>query len=174
MKITSSKLPSEVFCPTSKSHANRALILAAIKDATVTLLNMPKAQDVKDMLQILTEIGLKICEKHNSLEIQNSFPSCEVKSSKVIILPGSEGGTTIRFLLPLLALGTNKYRIPLLGKLGDRPFTGLVKALEQLDVSIRKEKDYIELQGPIILKTKQRLDIDCAKTTQFASALKLS
>ena len=40
IKVSSANLENEVICPTSKSYANRALVLAAIEPADIELVGM--------------------------------------------------------------------------------------------------------------------------------------
>ncbi len=169
IKITSSKIQETQLCPTSKSYANRLLILGALKKERVTILNLPDSQDVKDLILILKEIGLKIVEDTKELTIENSFPECEVLSKEPIFLSGSEGGTTVRFLLPLLALGSNSYELPLKGLMAQRPMENLVKNLQNNGAFVHQGEHSIQVKGP--LRSNCYFEVDCSKTTQFASAL---
>ncbi len=169
--VTSNKLPSEVFCPTSKSYANRSLIIAALKTQEIELRDIPEAKDVIDLIDILKNLNVEIEKKDTSLRIINSFPECETLSEEAIVLPGSEGGTTIRFILPLLALGSNEYHLPMEGRLSKRPLNPLLKGLEQLGAAIDVKGSIIKIKGPITLPDS--ISVDCSETTQFASAMKL-
>ncbi len=167
--ITSSSIQETQICPTSKSYANRLLVLGALKTEPFKIFNLPESQDVKDMIQVLKKIGLNIVENSNHLIIKNSFPECEVLSVDSILLPGSEGGTTIRFLLPLLALGANCYELPLKGLMAKRPMENLLENLENNGAFTHQKEESIQVRGP--LRNHCHFKIDCSKTTQFASAL---
>lgn len=169
MKITSNKLPSKVICPTSKSYANRALILASLKHEACEVLGLPKATDVLELMSILKELGVKIKSINEGVIIENSFPLCEKTSSAPVLLSGSEGGTTIRFLMPLLSLGKNEYHLPLYGRMGKRPLIQMIKILKGCGVSIFQEEGLLKIKGPITIGDKIR--VDCSQTTQFATAM---
>ncbi len=170
-KVTSNNLPREVICPTSKSHANRALILAALKKTAFTLTHLPHAQDVLDMLNMLGQLGLEIRKQGEVTQLLNSFPECEQACDKAVLLAGSEGGTTVRFLLPLLALGKNEYHLPLLGGMKDRPMADLIIILKEWGANISCASGLIKIKGPMTIPSE--VLVDCSKTTQFASALEL-
>lgn len=169
--LSSINLPEVVECPTSKSYAARALILGAIKNKPVKLTNLPKAQDTKDLLSALKLLGLNIEEKTNEVKINNSFPLCEKVSDEVIILNGGEGGTTIRFLTVLLALGKNKYEIHFKGKMLERPMEELYQSLRDFNVVIDETDFGIRINGPLNLENQSILD--CSRSSQFASAFEL-
>lgn len=162
-----------VTIPTSKSFANRALILAAIKKEEVVLNNIPESSDVINMISALRRIGLIIEEKDNSLIIHNSFPECEIETDEIIELETGDGGTTNRFLIPLLALGRNSYSLKPSHKMIDRPMEELDSTLKEMGVAIfRDEKTWFALQGPLKI-TKAVVEVDCAISTQFATGLAL-
>ncbi|TNF00199.1 MAG: hypothetical protein EP326_06820, partial [Deltaproteobacteria bacterium] len=96
--------------PTSKSHANRMLVLASISKNPVTIHNLPKSTDVQTMLRCLQDIGLKLKISEESVDVLNSFPECE-KGEDIVSLLTGDGGTTNRFLMPLLARGKKKYQM---------------------------------------------------------------
>lgn len=172
LKLTSANLPHSVQCPTSKSYAARALILAALSKETKILTNIPLAQDTKDLIRCLKEIGLDIQleEENRRVEISNSFPACEKNTSQRGLNLG-EGGTTIRFLIPLLALGKCKYNLSYEGRMLERPMREFYKALEDMGVVIKQLDTGVEIQGPF--NFSKTTSIDCSRSSQFASGLEM-
>ncbi len=164
------KLEKEIIIPGSKSYANRALILAALEKKPITIHNIPKSTDVLCLIDCLELIGLDIKRNGSSLTILNSFPSCEIKTSNIIELASGDGGTTNRFLMALLSLGENSYRIIPHKQFMQRPFDDLLVALKKNGAIISRDQGWINIQGPI---NKQKIKIDCSQTTQTASALSL-
>ena len=104
--------------PSSKSYANRALILASLREEEILLRNMPHATDVTHLISALQQIGLSITQDKKSLRISGSFPECETKDQLISV---GEGGTTARFLAVLLLKGKMKYSLKLGNRLKDRP-----------------------------------------------------
>ena len=169
--LTSSNLPETVICPTSKSVAARALIIASLSKNDFRLINLPKAQDTQDLLRILDEVGLDIqAEGESTYLIRGSFPECERGIESCTIDMG-EGGTTIRFLVPLLSLGKRRYRLIFKGRMLARPMNELYETLRFAHVDIWKTDRGVDLQGPVDLTKK--LTINCEKSSQFASGLVL-
>ena len=94
--------------PSSKSYLNRALILAAILKSKTILTNVHNlCDDVKDMLEVLKKLGVKIELKQykngeNKIIIFGTNGKFTQPKDKTINC--GLGGTTTRFLLGLLAL----------------------------------------------------------------------
>jgi len=171
MKLSLAKLPEILSCPTSKTHAARALILGSLKKESVKIIDLPQAQDTLDLLAVLTNIGLKIKINENEMIILNSFPACEVKKNDPIDLFLGEGGTTIRFLIPFLSLGKNKYHLKFSGRMNERPMDEIYLTLSTLGVFCEKTHEGVNIQGPI--DSEKMASIDCDKSSQFASGFEM-
>ena len=156
-----------ILIPGSKSYANRALIRASVKKYICTIQNVPQARDTLNLIQCLKNIGLKIQKRDGQLEVINSFPECEIPSPKPIKLDTGDGGTTNRFLIPLLAMGKNEYHLYPKGKIMERPMDDFQKYLD----SFEKRSHYFKIQGPW---QKQTVQVNCSVTTQIASAFMLT
>lgn len=170
----SQKISTKIEIPTSKSFANRALILAAVISDSITINNVPESTDVLNLISSLRLIGLKITIKNSSVTVHNSFPLCEVLTDKVISLETGDGGTTNRFLIPLLALGQNTYEIIPSHKMKDRPMQELDTVLKTMAVDvIRNEKIWFAIKGPVRI-SEHVIDVDCSESTQFATGLALA
>lgn len=173
-KISSSKINLPILVPTSKSYANRAIILAATINNKSVVSDIPRSSDVQEMIEVLKELSLVSKYDGNEIVITKSFPEDEVISNTTKELYLGEGGTTIRFLLTMLALGKQQYRIKVHPRFKLRPYKDQLNILSGLGAKIQEsnESDILcELQGPITLPEK--LIIDCLKTTQIASSFLL-
>ncbi len=168
LQIKKGNLPLTVNVPTSKSYANRALILAAIKNKPTIIDNLPMASDVTHLVDALKEAGLEISTKDNSLTIGNSFPQCEVSGKEIYV---GEGGTTARFLAVLLLLGRQRYVLKLGKRLKARPWQEFIDIAVKLGASAELSDDRLTIQGPITIPAI--LYVDCSRTTQFATAFDL-
>ena len=127
----------DVCVPSSKSYSNRALIVGAISSETVHINNLSESTDVLNMLSCFKKLGILYEQKQSSIDITTSFPDCEVLSEKPVYLQTGDGGTTNRFLIPLLALGKNIYRITASEKMAERPMDELIDSLRALGVSVK-------------------------------------
>lgn len=174
-KIENSHFPIEVTVPSSKSYANRLLILGAISLESFEITGLTPSTDVTYMISALRQIGLEIegSAEEGSVVIKNSFPACERTNDVIEVLSG-DGGTTNRFLLALLSLGKREYRLVGGGRINDRPSMEFFSALGELGARINSNLEgyWCSVTGPIHSDVKM-LEIDSSRSTQFATALKL-
>lgn len=168
LKVNKGLLYSEVNLPSSKSYANRVLILAAILPKSPAIHHLPKASDVTNLMSCLKVIGLKIENENNVLKFTNSFPACESGSKELDV---GDGGTTARFLATMLLLGKQSYTLRLGKRLKDRPWKEFLDIAIALGAKAELNNDKLTVQGPI--KLPAEVEIDCSKTTQFATAFQL-
>jgi 3-phosphoshikimate 1-carboxyvinyltransferase len=169
----------KISLPASKSHANRALIVGALRGGDFKIHNLPDSTDVLNLVSCLREIGLEIIQDHSTFTFKNSFPQCESKTSfDIIDLYTGDGGTTNRFLLALLARGKKSYQLFPSEKMSERPIDDLLEPLKSLAVKIttsyNKNEPWITIRGPATMINTSRVAIDCHKSTQFASAMMLA
>ena len=172
-KVDSLEFSKEIEVPSSKSYANRVLVLAALAPQEVIIENLPLSTDVLTMIDCLKQIGLQIEESDRGLVVKNSFPACELKANT--ILKTKDGGTTNRFLIPLLARGKRQYQIEPEGHMRERPMEALLDAISELGVFVefKKRDSWLKIKGPINEEVKS-VEIDCSQTTQFLTGLSLA
>ena len=168
LSLNKGMMREKVHVPSSKSYANRALILSALLDNVPLLKNLPLATDVTILLKALEKVGLNIEKADGDILITNSFPACEITSAEIEV---GEGGTTARFLAALLLLGKMPYQLILGQRLKARPWQEFIELVGSLGGKANLKDNVLSLQGPIQLPVE--LKIDCSKTTQFASAFDL-
>jgi 3-phosphoshikimate 1-carboxyvinyltransferase len=168
LRVKKGSLQSIVHVPTSKSYANRALILSALSKEKVELIGLPSADDVAILMRCLKQVGLDITTKDDSYIISNSFPECETNGASLEV---GEGGTTARFIATMLLLGTKEYTLELGERLKDRPWKEFIDLVTFLGGTAKLFENKLMLKGPITFPNL--IEIDCSKTTQFATAFQL-
>ncbi|HAZ13095.1 MAG: hypothetical protein A2X86_09895 [Bdellovibrionales bacterium GWA2_49_15] len=177
--VTPSPFSKTLQVPTSKSYANRLLVLAALEPKGTVIENLPESTDVVSMLDAFKHIGIKVEKLENERYfIQGPFPIVEdTVGKKPIYLETGDGGTTNRFLMPLLARGLRQYRLRASLHMQARPMQELETTLAQMGVQIRKggsgDDFWYEIQGPMVAIPKE-MKIDSSRSTQFASGLCLA
>lgn len=97
-KVKTKNFIKKLIIPTSKSYANRMIILAALDKRNIKILNLPSSTDVDFLINCLKKVGLEIQRSSDEILISNSFPECEKKVDHVIEVESGDGGTTNRFL----------------------------------------------------------------------------
>jgi len=171
-KVTAYPLNKEMEVPSSKSYANRLLILAAINKSDITIENIPLSSDVMTMISCLRKIGLLIDVGNSSVTVKGSFPDCEAKTG--CSLNTGDGGTTNRFLIPLLGRGVQEYEIIPEGHMRERPMEPLVTSLRELGcrITYQESNSWFKVQGPYV--ENRQSQVDCAHSTQFLTGLALA
>ncbi len=137
--------------PCSKSYANRAIIYSYVQNLNSNILNLSNSDDV--------------------VNTKNAITSLEKRTSIVHL---GEGGTTIRFMLCALALNDYETTVKVHPRFKFRPIKELFDYLRLLGATIKessKEDVLCTIKGP--LKKNILIDVDCTKTSQFASGLLL-
>jgi len=166
LTIEHGNLKSIIQVPGSKSYANRILILAALKKGPFSIFNLPDASDVTWLLKALSQIGLDVHKSGSDVTIFNSFPECEHEAE---IIEVGEGGTTARFLASMLLSGHRSYILNLGERLKDRPWIEFIDFVNLHGGYASLEGRHLKLKGP--LRLPEQVQVDCERTTQFASGL---
>jgi 3-phosphoshikimate 1-carboxyvinyltransferase len=173
IELLSSNLPDKINIPSSKSYANRALILGAMGEIK-KIEQLPDGQDTVLLIKAFEDLKLKFSLKNNSIEFFETFFEYEKRKNnhEMIELYAGEGGTTARFLVSLLSRGNHPYTVTLNEQLAIRPWDELINALTSLGVEIKKNNHKIMIQGPW-KKIETEVNIDASKTSQFYSSILL-
>lgn len=131
--------------PASKSHANRALIIAALADGTTRLERYTNCDDTDAMKKALVAIGIPIREEQDKKEslcliIEGGFSRFQFPNGARIDI--ANAGTAMRFLVTLLGIAVSrdwvKGRCILTGssRMQERPIQDLLNALLPLGIHI--------------------------------------
>ena len=163
--------------PGSKSVTNRALILAAQADSPSVLHRPLVSRDSELMVQGLQGLGIKIVEE-GALEIGSPEYQLTVTPAAMsgpASIDVGNAGTVMRFLPPLAALATGEISFDGDPRSYERPLGPVIKALEQLGVSIEHDGRYslpFKLHGKGVIPGGA-ITIDASASSQFLSALLL-
>ena len=162
-----------VTIPGSKSVTNRALILAA-QATTPSIIRKPLvSRDSELMSASLVAMGVSI---ESGSDAQGDYwvitPAPLKGPAKVDV---GNAGTVMRFLPPLAALASGDIAFDGDPRSYERPLGPVIKALEDLGISIEHEGRY---SLPMVMKSQGsipggNLTIDASASSQFLSALLL-
>lgn len=136
----------------SKSISQRALIIHSLASFSLDIKNLSDSQDtiiLKNILQNLNnKIDINVCQ----------------------------GGTTLRFLLPVLSIKNKTFKLKGHDSLLERPLISLIDALKYLGVNFvffkKNNQLPFELHGGKLVS--KLINIDSTQTSQFISALLLT
>ena len=166
-----------VVIPGSKSVTNRALILASQAKSPSTLRRPLVSRDSELMVAGLKALGIGIEETtaivDGNEELQWIITPAPMRGG--VRIDVGNAGTVMRFLPPLAALATGEVIFDGDPRSYERPLGPVIKALEELGVSIDHEDRYslpLKLQGTGSVGGGE-ITIDASESSQFLSALLL-
>jgi 3-phosphoshikimate 1-carboxyvinyltransferase len=166
-----------VVIPGSKSVTNRALILAAQAKSPSTLRRPLVSRDSELMVAGLKALGIGIEETTTVIdgneELQWIVTPAPMRGG--VRVDVGNAGTVMRFLPPLAALATGAVIFDGDPRSYERPLGPVIKALEELGVSIDHDKRYslpLKLHGTGKISGGE-ITIDASESSQFLSALLL-
>ena len=166
-----------VVIPGSKSVTNRALILAAQAKGPSTLRRPLVSRDSELMVAGLKALGIGIQEAtvvvDGHEELQWIVTPAPMRGG--VRVDVGNAGTVMRFLPPLAALATGEVIFDGDPRSYERPLGPVIKALEELGVSIDHEGRYslpLKLHGTGNISGGE-ITIDASESSQFLSALLL-
>ena len=166
-----------VVIPGSKSVTNRALILAAQAKSPSTLRRPLVSRDSELMVAGLKALGIGIEETTTFIdgneELQWIVTPAPMRGG--VRVDVGNAGTVMRFLPPLAALATGEVIFDGDPRSYERPLGPVIKALEELGVSIDHDNRYslpLTLHGTGKISGGE-ITIDASESSQFLSALLL-
>ncbi len=125
--ITPSKTGGILEIPSSKSVSHRKLICAALSEEQSTLRNLSMSDDVEATMNALSAIGASF--EPLSLRAYKIYPILRGISGLSLQIDCRESGSTLRFLLPILAVLKKNAEIICSGRLPNRPLSPLYEEL---------------------------------------------
>lgn len=156
--------------PPSKSHTNRALVLAALTDGISVIKNYAICEDTIYMIRSLKKLGVKIIQKANELIVYGKGGNFNKKNVELFC---GNAGTTFRFLTALSIFNSGEVTLTGSKRMLERPIGDLIEALNQLDIKIESNNGYppVKVFGGYI--NPKPVKINAKKSSQFLSALLL-
>lgn len=141
-KVSPSQLVGRVDSITSKSYAHRALIMATLADKPTVLYGQASGIDMLSTINALQMLGADIEDHGNSYKVK---PITEF--NKDMLINVKESGSTLRFLLPLVAVLGVSCTITGEGRLSERPNEALIEALHHAGAVIEGETLPLTVSG---------------------------
>ena len=161
--IGQSKLSGEVKISSAKNSSLPILISTLLTAQKVKLNNIPKLRDINTTKKLLQNLGVKIEEINNQIELDASdITSTEATYDLVKTMRAS-----ILVLGPLLArFGEAKVSLPGGCAIGDRPVDIHLENLEKLGASIELEKGYVVAKCKKLIGTTLHLSFPSVGATE--------
>jgi 3-phosphoshikimate 1-carboxyvinyltransferase len=132
------KITATVECPASKSYTNRALLVAALAKGVSTLRNPLFSDDTKYMQLALEQFGVSVKKEDCTFVVSGTGGDLKCPHNEISI---GLAGTTMRFLTTFAALAPGRTQLTGEKRMLERPISDLMKALNQIGVTIRSLKN---------------------------------
>jgi 3-phosphoshikimate 1-carboxyvinyltransferase len=128
-------LDATVVVPGSKSLTNRALVAAALASGTSVIDGALFADDTEAMADSLRALGFEVAADPAAHRFTVTGAGGTVPRTEAS-LDTRLSGTTTRFIVPLAALGTGRYRVDAAAPMRGRPMDDQIAALRALGAVI--------------------------------------
>lgn len=163
MRVYPSKIEGSISIPSSKSVLHRLIISACLCDDTTTIIATDYGKDIRATIDCMRCLGAKIIEVSGKIIITPI-----ATPNQNVVLNVEESGSTLRFLLPIVAsLGVTATFI---GKEGivNRPIKPIVDLLKKGGIAFSSDTLPLTISGK--LKSGD-YEIDGSISSQFITGL---
>lgn len=134
VKINPMTLEGKINIPPSKSMSHRAIICASLSRGESLIHNISYSDDIIATIEGMKALGVEVLEE--TLDQNTDTYSLRIKGVEEFKLQSDsvnckESGSTIRFLIPILMLAGEKFKITGEGRLVERPLDTYYRIFEQ-------------------------------------------
>ncbi len=167
--IKGKSLSGVVTVPSSKSQVHRALICAALADIPTEIRFYGRSNDIIATADCMRSIGATVDSESFGFRVSPITRNSIIRGA---MLRCSESGSTLRFLLPVVAALGADASFFTEGRLSERPLAPLDSLLEDNGCSIVRDKNIISCLGKFFGNSSENnFSIDGGVSSQFISGL---
>ena len=171
LTISPSKLSGTVTAPPSKSMTHRAIFAAALSNGNSVINNISVSNDIEATFNAVKAIGCKLFSLDNAVKVVSIEPKKNFINDEELNICCMESGSTLRFLIPIIAAFGINARIFGKGRLLERPIKSYIDSFCHKGVNITKESDFIHISGKLV---SGKFTIDGNLSSQFVTGLLLA
>jgi len=148
LTITPKSLHGSVLVPPSKSIAHRAIICAALSDSTSVIKNISFSDDITATINAVKLAGAEISITNDTLYIKGIQTA---KAAPDEAFDCNESGSTLRFLVPIMATLFPKASFTGKGRLGKRPLDVYYRIFDTQNItySVCEEPFSLSINGKL-------------------------
>ena len=134
------RLSATVRPPGSRSHTNRALVVAALASGPSTLTGILKSEDTQVMLDAWRALGVMVTggEVPTTVSIDGCGGLIPAQNGEIWV---AASGTTMRFLTGVLTTARGRFVLDGVPRMRQRPIADMLAALSDLGAQISTEND---------------------------------
>lgn len=144
------KIDASVTLPSSKSISHRALIAAALASGTSKLYGISKSKDIEATINVLQHLGVHFEMKDDVIVVEGCGGNLHYDQA---VLDCNESGSTLRFMIPIVALLCDQVTFTGHGRLMQRPQSVYEKLFKENGLYFKQDQDLLEVQGPLQANT---------------------
>lgn len=145
IRIKPSNLHGDISVPASKSICHRAIICASLSNGKSTLSNISLNDDISATIQAMQQIGAHIHLQDHQCIVEGIHSPTITDS----IFNCNESGSTLRFLIPIVATTSNTIRFIGKGRLLKRPMQIYQNLFNEQNLLFQQTSNQILLRGPL-------------------------
>lgn len=167
------EIRGEVRIPSSKSATNRALVLAALSELPVEIVDPLESDDTRALASCLEAMGASMAPSPRGLVVSGPLGN---RGGEEVLLDACDSGTAARFLAAVAATTSGIFLLKGSRKLEERPMEELFSALRSGGARIAfREK---EGRLPVVIEggslRSGKVAVNASRSSQFLSALLLA
>ena len=162
VKIYPSRAHGTATAPPSKSMAHRLLICAALAEGSSRIEGVALSEDIRATLRCLDALGAQSRLDGDTVYMTGAFP--RVRG----LLDAGESGSTLRFIIPICAVGEGKAVLHGHGRLMSRPLGEYERIFSQRALDFSLHGDELNISGPL---TAGNYSLRGDVSSQFISGL---
>ena len=169
--ITPSMAHGIMDAPPSKSMAHRLLICAGLAEGTSVISNVDLSRDIEATIACLQALGARIQYQNGCVTVRGTGRSPAPgtgPAEELLQLPCGESGSTLRFLIPVCLLRSQKTRLTGSPKLFTRPLQIYEQICQARQLTFEKGKQDLVVGGKL---TAGEYVIPGNVSSQFISGL---
>lgn len=155
--------------PPSKSLAHRALLCAGLADGTSRVAGISSSEDMAATCGALEALGAKVLRSGDACTVSGCGGALFDRPETTIDC--HESGSTLRFLIPLAALGHNPVHLTGHGRLMERSQSVYETLFAQQGLRFERQNGGITVQGPL---HGGKIVLDGNVSSQFITGLLFS
>lgn len=157
-------LKGEIYIPSSKSIAQRAIAIATITKGQSIINNVNFSDDVVAAINLSENLGAQIEIIGNTLKIEGNFCA---KNKELFV---SEAGLSTRMFIPIAGLLGENFTFSGKGSILKRPMDFLIEPLKNLGLNIETTNGFLPIKINGKLKSKN-IRIDASESSQLLSGI---
>jgi 3-phosphoshikimate 1-carboxyvinyltransferase len=141
IEIKPNKLSGSVNIPPSKSICHRAVICAGLSNGISHIENIVYSGDVEATIGAMENLGVDVSRNSHALEIKGA----EQQIVRHTDVDCSESGSTLRFMIPIMAALGNQVTFTGKGKLVERPLQPFYNIFDAQNIGYNNENGKLPL-----------------------------